>query len=710
MKGAADVSRDASGLAFGVLGVIGWQQGVVVFKAGNNVEVGVEDLLPCRFAIVHDEVDTGAAKRELLRTGNILGEQREVHKQVGVELEQVRVGFFRDHKHVPLLGRIDIEESHGCFVLVNYVSRDLAPDDLHENRVHTLAWYHSRYAMRPYELRPPANDLDLSDLPPRLTLLLLGREFVSRAAVDRFLAPNYDEHLNYPEQLHDMPAAVERIARAIEAGEHIAIFADYDCDGIPGAVVLHDCFRALRVGSFETYIPHRHLEGFGLSVAAVEKLAVRGVTLIVTIDCGIGDATAVARAGELGIDVIITDHHEPGSELPDAVAVVNPKLGDYPDPNLCGAAVAFKLAQALLTVVPHELPAGGEKWWLDMVGLATIADMVPLVGENRVFARYGLLVLRKSRRPGLQQLLRKARAEQAHLTEDDIGFTIGPRINAASRMDAPEAAFQLLATSDEAEAATRVIELEGLNNERKGQVAAMTRELHSRIDELTAKGELPPVLVFGAPHFRPALAGLAANKLAEEHARPVFIWGRDGQEAYKGSCRAGGGVSVVALMQEAADVFVEYGGHHASGGFTVAPAHIHTFADALVAAYEKLGAEAVLLGTPEVDAELSLSEVNHELVRTLAALAPFGAGNPKPLFAFADVTPVRVEQFGKGREHCKLVFETDGGALEAIAFFASPETFSRSPAVGEPTTLLAHVEESRFGGRSQVRLRIVNIL
>lgn len=564
--------------------------------------------------------------------------------------------------------------------------------------------------MRPYDVTDAKAGIDLSDLPPRLAELLARRGFAERAEIDRFLSPSYDEHLHDPGLLHDMATAVARITAAMRQSERIAIYSDYDCDGIPGAVVLYDCLTALGYTNFENYIPHRHFEGFGLSVGAVEKLASRGVTLIITIDCGTGDVAAVTRARELGVDIIITDHHEPPAALPPAVAIINPKLGAYPDPNLCGAAVAFKLAQALLAAVSHELPTGVEKWWLDMVGLATIADMVPLIGENRVLARYGLLVLRKSRRPGLQQLLRKARAEQRFLTEDDIGFTIGPRINAASRMDAPEAAFQLLATSDEAEAGARVAELEALNNERKGQVAAMTRELHGRVAELAASAELPPVLVFGAPHFRPALAGLAANKLAEEHDRPVFIWGRDGQDTFKGSCRSGGGVSVVALMQEAAAVFTEYGGHHASGGFTIAPEHIHTVPDALVAAYSALGAEAVVPTRPQVAAELSLRDVTDELVRTLATLAPFGMGNEKPLFAFPAVTPVAVDAFGKGNEHVRLSFGAEYADREAIAFFRTPADFSRPPSVGEPCTLLAHVEAARFRGRTQIRLRLIDVV
>ena len=548
---------------------------------------------------------------------------------------------------------------------------------------------------------------ELSSYDLDLQQLLFSRGITTKAAAIQFLNPDYDTQLHSPLLLHDIVKATSRIKSAMQAQEQIIIFSDYDCDGIPGAVVAHDFFKAVGYLQFQNYIPHRHFEGFGLSVAAVEKLAAAGAKLIITIDCGTGDVAAVARANELGVDVIITDHHEPPKTLPAAIAVVNPKLGSYPFPDLCGAAVIYKLVQALLQTSNFAVAPGLEKWWLDMVGVATIADMVPLVGENRVFAHYGLKVLRKTRRPGLQQLLRKAKMNQQYLTEEDIGFTIGPRINAASRMDAPEHAFHLLTVTDEDEAGGYVERLEKLNSERKSSVAQMTKELHVRLAALT---EIPPVLVLGNPLWRPALAGLAANKLAEEYNRPVFLWGRDGNDCIKGSCRSGGGVSVVRLMNATASVFSEHGGHHMSGGFAVHDEHIFTLSDALNQAYTTLGAEAVVPVERVVDATLSLDEVFGELRRTLAALAPFGAGNPKPLFAFANVTPLQVTPFGKVKEHLKLEFKTKQGPLEAIAFFAAPADFSVTPDADKVCTILAHVEESFFMGRRQTRLRIVDIV
>lgn len=562
--------------------------------------------------------------------------------------------------------------------------------------------------MRSYEYFTIPTTHDLTGLPQLTQTLLLARGISTSAEATEFLTPSYDDQLHDPVLLHDMPQAVAAIAAAIATNKQIAIFSDYDCDGIPGAVVLHDFFVAIGYPSFQNYIPHRHYEGFGLSVAAIDTLADKGVQLIITIDCGTSDIEAVAHARSLGIDVIITDHHEPPEEaLPQAVAIVNPKLGTYPFPDLCGAAVVFKVAQALLATGAYVVSPGQEKWWLDMVGIATIADMVPLRGENRVLAHYGLTVLRKSRRPGLQQLLRRAKLSPAYLTEEDIGFTIGPRINAASRMDTPEDAFYMLATRDEVEAGARVDHLEKLNTDRKSQVALMTKDVHKR---LAALEEMPAVLVLGNPDWRPALVGLAANTLAEEHQRPVFLWGKDGNGVYKGSCRSGGTASVVTLMNKVSDIFLEHGGHHFSGGFAVKDEYIFHVSEHLNRAYVELGEKAAITETVQVDATLTLEMVDGALIRELRTMAPFGTGNPKPLFAFVGVIPERVEQFGKGREHLKLSFQTARGPREAIAFFATANSFQVEPKMGEALTLLAHVEQSFFMGRQQIRLRIVDIV
>ncbi|MEL6803831.1 MAG: DHH family phosphoesterase, partial [Bacteroidota bacterium] len=359
--------------------------------------------------------------------------------------------------------------------------------------------------MPTYRLAEPTTQTVHTD--PLTNQLLINRDVTNEVIAEEFLFPDYDKHRHDPFLLPGIDAAVARILSAISNNERIAIYADYDCDGIPGAVVLSDFFAAIEYSNVRTYIPHRHFEGFGLHAEAVEKLKADAVDLIITIDCGTASVAAVARAAELGVDVVITDHHEPGETIPAAVAIVNPKVApSYPFTELCGAGVIFKVVEALLQKGDFTLTAGREKWWLDMVGVATINDMVPLQGENRVLAHFGLRVLRQSRRPGLQQLLRKARASQSHLTEDDVGFTIGPRINAASRMDTPEDAFALLTATDTSSAGAHVEHLEKLNNERKGLVASMSKELKKRVAQLET---IPPVIVLGNPEWRPALVGLA---------------------------------------------------------------------------------------------------------------------------------------------------------------------------------------------------------
>jgi single-stranded-DNA-specific exonuclease len=350
-------------------------------------------------------------------------------------------------------------------------------------------WYYTK--MHEYSLREPktnsANE-SLKAYPELMQSLLIYRGIDTAEKAEVFLNPDY-EKLHDPFLLKDMDKAVERILQAIKNEEKILIYSDYDADGIPAAVVMHDFFKLIGYSYFEIYIPHRHNEGYGLHLEAVESFVDKDIKLIVTLDCGIVDHHEVNRANELGIDVIITDHHVPGKTLPEAYAVINPKRSDcdYPYDMLCGSGVAFKLVQALLSKYPTlerrgrvgegVVKPGQEKWLLDMVGIATLSDMVPLQGENRIFAHYGLKVLRKSRRPGFQKLLSLMKMNQRYITEDDVGFMITPRINAASRMGIPTDAFHLLSTTDEVRGDELARHLDHINNERKGLVASTVKEI-----------------------------------------------------------------------------------------------------------------------------------------------------------------------------------------------------------------------------------------
>ena len=383
---------------------------------------------------------------------------------------------------------------------------------------------------------------------------------------------------------------------AIASNEKILIYSDYDADGIPAAVVMHDFFKSIGYLNFDIYIPHRHNEGYGLHIEAIEKFKEQGVKLMITLDCGIVDHAEVAHAHEAGIDVIVTDHHMPGETLPEAYAVLNSKRADceYPYDMLCGSGVAYKLVQGILQKNRFGLKDGQEKWLLDMVGLATLSDMVPLKGENRIFAHYGLKVIRKSRRPGLQQLLSIMNMKQQYISEDDIGFMITPRINAASRMGVPKDAFYLLSETDVSKAGAYARHLDEINSERKVLVAQLVKEIKKTLLEREDHYRSASVIVLGNPDWRPAILGLAANSVAEEYNKPVFLWGREDGVHIKGSCRSDGVSDLVEIMQRAQKThgaFIDFGGHKFSGGFSVDHAKIHNLEPAVQSVCDELKAE-----------------------------------------------------------------------------------------------------------------------
>ncbi len=574
-----------------------------------------------------------------------------------------------------------------------------------------------------------------------LVAALLARRGVTNAEeAQAFLSPSYEAHLGNPLEIKDMEKASKRIAAALNAGERIAVWSDYDCDGIPGGVVLHDFFKKVEA-NFCNYIPHRHHEGFGLNKEGIDKLHADGVTLIITVDCGIADAACVKHANSLGIEVIITDHHLVGEELPEAYAIVDPKQeGEtYPYKDFCGGGLAWKLVCAML-VLPssakdedsEEAPAfkgrelikeGWEKWLLDMAGLATIADMVPLTGENRIIAKYGLLVMRKSPRIGLQKLCKAARVDQKSLTEDDVAFMLAPRVNAASRMGDAIDAFKLFTTTDEDEADMLAKKLEATNRSRRASSAAVTKRVHERLEEKKMLGEaIPDVIVMGDPEWRPGLLGLVCNSVSEEYQRPVFLWGREGSNTLKGSCRAGRpDVNLLKLMQAApANTFIEFGGHKASGGFSVQEEAIHSLEERLNAAYASMEF-AVFEEDERADGELAIHAATVKFLHTLDKLAPFGMGNPKPTFVMRNVTLEKVAWFGKSGEHLRLrivpsnadslEYSFSSTSIEGIAFYAKRELGSICSELkeGETRTLLVTLERDTFSRGQPVRLRLISI-
>lgn len=570
-----------------------------------------------------------------------------------------------------------------------------------------------------HEPLTPAAREQLREYDDLTAALLFRRGITTKEDADRFLNPSYENHLHDPLLMKNMRPAAERLGAAILSGERITVWGDYDCDGIPGGVILHD-FLKKAGANFENYIPHRHDEGYGVNEAGIEKVAARGTTLVVTVDSGITDVVAIKKARALGMDVIVTDHHLPGTELPDAI-IVDPKAHPdetYPFLDLCGAGLAWKLSVATLMVSDElrvKIPVGWEKWLLDMAGLATIADMVPLHGENRVIAKYGLLVMRKSPRLGLQKLCRAMRTYQSALTEDDVGFMIAPRVNAASRMGDARDAFELFTTDDETRADLLSKKLEKLNRERKAQAGAITRAVR---EQLASRQTMRSVIALGDPAWRPSLLGLVANSIAEEYERPVFLWGREGNHVIKGSCRAGLETEhVVELMTSTTDTFEQFGGHAQSGGFTVKEDAIFVFEDRLVEAYERMRAlRGADQQTPTLraDAEVLPQEVTRSFLTTLEKLAPFGERNEKPVFLLRDVVLTDISRFGKSTEHLKIKITVPerSQTIDAVTFFAKGALGKMGDAVpkGSRANILAHIERDTFSRTNPVRLRLLDIV
>lgn len=542
--------------------------------------------------------------------------------------------------------------------------------------------------------------------------ILLKNRGIKKEDWEKFLNPSYDDHLSDPFLLNDMEKAVDRIFKATENNEKIVIFSDYDSDGIPASVIMNDFFKKINFENYIIYIPDRYEEGYGLYPEVIDSFIKDKVDLLITFDLGITSVEEVAKAEKSGINVIITDHHLPQAEIPKAYAIVNPKLKtkkkkEY-DTELCGAGVAFKLVQALVKKYGEhwKIHTGWEKWLLDMAGLATIADQVPLLNENRVIAYYGLKVLQKGRRHGLSELLKKAAVDIRKVNEEDVSFTLAPRINAASRMASPMIAFEALATDDPVKAKSLADELSKINDDRRYLVASIMKEAN----KILKKRKLNEIIVIGNPKWRVGVLGLVATKIAEEYKKTTFVWGAEG-DYLKGSCRSFGDVNLVEMMSGLPkNTLIEFGGHKMAGGFTSSREEIHFLEEKILAIYKKH-----LISDEKEDswAELTigLEDVTEENLKAIEKLAPFGVANPKPKFLFKNIPIFSLKEFGKDKNHLELIFKNKKGRqIKAIAFFKTRNSFDVPVEKDTKINLIANLEKNNFAGRSELRLRIIDII
>lgn len=498
--------------------------------------------------------------------------------------------------------------------------------------------------------------------------ILQQRGVTDTSSRETFLHPSYEAHTHDPFLLASMETAVTRLVRAHKAGEKVVIYGDYDIDGLTATTLLLDA-----LGSFgfevEAYIPDRFEEGYGLNAQALTTIKqTHKADVVVTVDCGSVSFKEAEHAAAIGLDLIITDHHTVRETLPPAVAVLNPKRNDnqYPFIDLAGVGVAFKLVQALQSSVPG-IPVGQEKWLLDLVALGTVCDVVALQGENRALVYWGLKVMQQTRRPGLRALMHISRTDPSALQASDLGFRLGPRLNAAGRLKHARHSLDLLRSTTMDEARTHAELLDRLNSER--------RLLQHRIVEeasVMAATDEHPVLILAQEGWSQGVVGIVAAKLMEMYKKPTFVMEVTG-EITKGSARAFGDFSAVEAIRAAEDFMLSGGGHAAAGGVTIRSQDLDRFRETVNQHYRSLNLDAQTQARQlEPQGEIALDSfqvMTRELLDKLAGLEPFGNSNPEPLFEFSQLSVVSQKLVGQQQNHLKLeLADQEGSTISAIAF------------------------------------------
>src|SRR3954469_20566938 len=543
------------------------------------------------------------------------------------------------------------------------------------------------------------------NLHPTVARLLCMRGLGDPEAAARFLTPSLD-HLHDPFRLADMRKAVERIERALVQKERIAIHGDYDVDGITSTVILRRALELLG-GDVVHFIPERLRDGYGLQPAAIDRLHGEGVHLVVSVDCGIRGTDAALRARELGVDLIITDHHEPEGTLPPAYAVINPKRRDcpYPDKHLAGVGVALKLVQALCSRADRArwLPA-----FVKIAAIGTLADVVPLVGENRVIARLGLASLSTSRHTvGLRALLEASGLAGKTIDSYQVSFMLAPRVNAAGRMSTPDIATRLLlATSEEAidEARGLAQQLNDENLRRQQEEADLVTQARKAIETDPAVGA-HNVLVVGGDGWHRGVIGIAASKLVDAYHKPAIVLSVDGDVAH-GSCRSIPDFDMLGALEHCADLFVKFGGHRQAAGLTMEASRVPEFRARVNAYADEVLEPDQLRPRLRIDGPLSLRSINHDLMRDLDSMGPFGMANPRPVFHATGVEIVDGPRTLKER-HLKMTFSQEGRRFRAIAWRAAEraELLTRNRAA---VNLAFSLEKNEFKGETYLELNVAD--
>jgi single-stranded-DNA-specific exonuclease len=511
--------------------------------------------------------------------------------------------------------------------------------------------------------RPEAEVLAQAlSLPPAIARVLVNRKILTEDAARAFLFGDLAT-LHDPYLMKGMDRAVARIEEAVARGEKILVFGDYDVDGVLSTVMLMKALTSLGA-KVEYFIPERLTDGYGIKDEHVEIPVQKGAGLVISVDCGIKAVEFTARAKEKGIDVIITDHHRPGETLPDAVAVLNPVLADsgYPDDSLAGVGVAFKLIQALLE---KSEKAAGLPHYMKLVSIGTVADVAQLKGENRVFVKHGLKGLRNVSNTGLRSLIESCGLGNRNISEGDIGFRIGPRINAAGRMGMTDLAVRLFFSENPEEAQALVRKLDDLNSQRQKTEEKIFNDACERIEERGLDKKYK-CLVLGSPDWHRGIIGIVASKLKDRFNRPVILFVYENGKAH-GSGRSISEVPLIDFLEDCRHLFLSYGGHKLAVGCTLPTERMAAFKEALNPLAEARISEDNLTRKIKIDGPLEFAAVDEHFLETFALLFPFGVGNPKPLFIAENVEVISDPQVLQ-KKHLKFLARQNGRVLEALGW------------------------------------------
>ncbi|MDO8532925.1 MAG: single-stranded-DNA-specific exonuclease RecJ [Dehalococcoidia bacterium] len=543
---------------------------------------------------------------------------------------------------------------------------------------------------------PPNERAALAGLSPVLVRLLHNRGMRGRAEADAFLAPGPELQAD-PSLLPDIDLAVARLLKATRSGEAIGVFGDFDCDGVTSAAVLALALEGLG-GRIVPYIPDRVSEGHGLNVAALETLRRAGCRLVVTTDCGVSNVAEVAQAVSMGMDVIITDHHTVPPSLPPALAVVNPRRTDsrYPPSDLASVGVSYKVAQALYQAAGQP----EREDLLDLVAVGTIADLSPLLRENRYLVTRGLAELNQTQKPGLRALLAQSGVKPGAVDVQTVSYALAPRINAASRMDHASASYRLLVTPSADEARQIAAELDMLNGERK----RLTEELAARAEEQVAQRGLAPLLMVQGAEFPPGIVGLVASRLVDGYGRPAVVVSA-GDQLSRGSCRSIPEFNIVAALTECKDLFVQFGGHAQAAGFTIESAKLGTLRERLVDIAARQLAGVDLRPVLDVDAEAGPSALVGPPWVDIQRMAPFGVGNPQPTFVARGARVAACRPVGNGGKHLSMSLRHNGAIWSGIAFGLGDISVRSGDCVDAAYTLLLDT----WNGETTLKLKVLDV-